>query len=168
MYVNLVFIAIYIGFVIGAAPLFGFHYGADNRSELKNLFRKSLILLSITAVAMTALAMLLAKPIALIFVGYDKVLTDMTTRGLMLYSLSFLLCGINLFGSNMFTALNNGLISALISFARTLVCQIAAVMILPIFWELDGIWLAITAAELVAFVITVICFILFRKKYHYA
>lgn len=168
MYVNLVFIAIYIGFVIGAAPLFGFHYGADNRSELKNLFRKSLILLSITAVAMTALAMLLAKPIALIFVGYDRVLTDMTTRGLMLYSLSFLLCGINLFGSNMFTALNNGLISALISFARTLVCQIAAVMILPIFWELDGIWLAITAAELVAFVITVICFILFRKKYHYA
>lgn len=168
MYVNLVFIAIYIGFVIGAAPLFGFHYGADNRSELKNLFRKSLILLSITAVAMTALAMLLAKPIALIFVGYDKVLTDMTTRGLMLYSLSFLLCGINLFGSNMFTAFNNGLISALISFARTLVCQIAAVMILPIFWELDGIWLAITAAELVAFVITVICFILFRKKYHYA
>ena len=168
MYVNMVFIAIYIGFVIGAAPLFGFHYGADNRSELKNLFRKSLILLSITAVAMTALAMLLAKPIALIFVGYDKVLTDMTTRGLMLYSLSFLLCGINLFGSNMFTAFNNGLISALISFARTLVCQIAAVMILPIFWELDGIWLAITAAELVAFVITVICFILFRKKYHYA
>lgn len=168
MYVNLVFIAIYIGFVIGAAPLFGFNYGADNRSELKNLFRKSLILLSIAAVAMTTLAMLLAKPIALIFVGYDKFLTDMTTRGLMLYSLSFLLCGINLFGSNMFTALNNGLISALISFTRTLVCQIAAVMILPIFWELDGIWLAITVAELVALIITVACFILFRKKYHYA
>ncbi len=168
MYVNLVFIAIYIGFVIGVAPLIGFNYGADNRPELKNLFRKSLTVISITAVAMTGLAIALARPLASIFVGYDQTLMDMTVRGFALYSVSFLLCGFNLFGSNMFTALNNGLISALISFARTLFCQIAAVLILPVFWGLDGIWLAITAAELVALLVTVACFIIFRKRYHYA
>lgn len=168
MYVNLVFMAIYIGFVIGAAPLFGFHYGADNRPELKNLFRKSMVIISITAVAMAGLGIALAKPLAWIFVSYDRNLMDMTTRGMVLYSISFLLCGFNLFGSNMFTALNNGLVSAIISFVRTLLCQVAALLILPELWGLDGIWLAITAAELAALVVTVACFILFRKKYHYA
>lgn len=168
MYVNLIFIAIYIGFVIGNAPLFGFHYGADNRLELKNLFRKSMVIISITAVAMTGLGIALAKPLAIVFVGYDEILMDMTTRGLILYSLSFLLCGFNLFGSNMFTALNNGLVSAIISFVRTLLCQVAAVLLLPELWGLDGIWLAVTAAELAALIVTVVCFILFRKRYHYA
>lgn len=168
MYVNLVFMAIYIGFVIGAAPLFGFNHGADNRPELKNLFRKSMVIISVTALAMTGLGIVLAKPLAMIFVGYDQVLMDMTTRGMVLYSISFLLCGINLFGSNMFTALNNGLVSAIISFVRTLLCQVAAVLILPELWGVDGIWLAITAAELAALIVTVVCFILFRKKYHYA
>ena len=93
---------------------------------------------------------------------------DMTTRALMLYSLSFLLCGFNLFGSNMFTALNNGIISAVISFVRTLLCQVVAVWVLPMFWGVDGIWLSITAAELAALIVTVACFIIFRKKYHYA
>ena len=168
MYVNLIFLSIYIGFVIGVAPLFGFNRGADNRPELKNLFRKSMVIITVTSVAMTGLGILLARPLAMIFVGYDQTLMDMTTRGMVLYSLSFLLCGFNLFGSNMFTALNNGLISAIISFVRTLLCQVAALLILPEIWGLDGIWLAITAAELAALIVTVVCFILFRKKYHYA
>lgn len=167
MYVNLFFLAVFIGFVIGTAPLIGYHYGADNRTELKSLFRKSLVIIGITAIAMTVAAILLAKPLALIFVGYDKVLTDMTVRGFIIYSLSFLLCGFNIFGSAMFTALNNGLISAAISFMRTLVCQIAAILILPMIWGLDGIWLSIVAAESVALILTVICFIAFRKRYHY-
>lgn len=168
MYVNLFFLSIFIGFVIGAAPLIGFNYGADNRDELKNLFRKSLVIVGVSAVAMMVSAILLAKPLAGIFVGYDKVLMDMTVRGFVIYSVSFLLCGFNIFGSSMFTALNNGLISAAISFMRTLICQIAAVLILPVFWGLDGIWLSIVAAELVALVLTVICLFLFRKRYHYA
>ncbi len=168
MYVNLIFLAIFIGFVIGTAPLIGFNYGADNRPELKNLFRKSMVIIGVTSVAMAGLAIVLARPLALIFVSYDEVLLDMTARGLTLYALSFLLCGFNIFGSNMFTALNNGLVSAIISFVRTLLCQVAAVLILPIFWGVDGIWLAITAAELAALIVTVVCFILFRKKYHYA
>lgn len=168
MYVNLFFLAIFIGFVIGAAPLIGYNHGADNREELKNLFRKSLWIIGVTALIMTGLAIFLAKPLAAIFVSYDRALMDMTVRGFIIYSLSFLLCGFNIFGSSMFTALNNGLISAAISFMRTLVCQIAAVLILPVFWGLDGIWLSIVAAELVALILTVICFIVFRKRYHYA
>lgn len=167
MYVNLVFLAVYIGFAIGSAPLIGFNYGADNRPELKNLFRKSLVLLGVFSLSMLLAAFLLARPLASIFVGYDPVLWEMTVRGFLIYSLSFLLCGFNIFGSSMFTALNNGLISAVISFVRTLICQIAAVVILPMIWGLDGIWFSIVAAELAALLLTAFCFVKFRKKYHY-
>ncbi len=167
MYVNLFFLAIFIGFAIGSAPLIGFNYGADNRPELKNLFRKSLVILGVSALSMLGAALLLAKPLASIFVGYDAVLMDMTVRGFLIYSLSFLLCGFNIFGSSMFTALNNGLVSAVISFVRTLICQIAAVLILPVFFELDGIWFSVVAAELAALALTVLCLIKYRKRYHY-
>lgn len=167
MYVNLFFLAIFIGFAIGSAPLIGFNYGADNRSELKNMFRKSLVIIGVSALAMLGAAVVLAKPLSGVFVGYDQVLMDMTVRGFLIYSLSFLLCGFNIFGSSMFTALNNGLISAVISFVRTLICQIAAVMILPLFFDLDGIWFSVVAAELAALVLTVIFLIVYRKRYHY-
>lgn len=168
MYVNLFFLSIFIGFSIGSAPLFGYNHGADNRVELKSLFRKSLAVLGAASVAMCGSAILLAKPLSSVFVSYDPVLWEMTVRGFVIYSLSFLLCGFNIFGSSMFTAFNNGLISALISFLRTLVCQIAAVMILPIFFELDGIWFSIVVAELAALLLTVFCFFRYRRRYHYA
>ena len=168
MYVNFVFMSVFIGVAIGTAPLFGYNHGADNRPELKNLFRKSLVILSVFSVLMTTLAVLLVRPLSAIFVSYDGALLEMTVRGLMIYSLSFLLSGFNMFGSSMFTAFNNGLISALISFVRTLVCQVAAVMLLPLVWELDGIWASIVAAELGALVLTVFCFVKFRKRYYYA
>ena len=168
MYVNFIFMAVFIGFVIGAAPLIGFNHGADNRPELKSLFRKSLVILGGFAAVMTAAAMILARPLSAIFVGYDQALLEMTVRGFIIYALSFLLCGFNIFGSSLFTALNNGLISAVISFVRTLVCQIAAVLILPIFWGLDGIWFSILVAELAALLLTVFCFVKFRGRYHYA
>lgn len=168
MYVNLFFISVFIGFSIGSAPLIGYNHGANNQPELKNLFRKSLTVITSSAVAMTAAAMVLAKPLSAVFVSYDRALMDMTVRGFMIYSLSFLLCGFNIFGSSMFTALNNGLISAVISFLRTLVCQIAAVMILPLFFGLDGIWASIVAAELAALALTAFCFVKYRKRYHYA
>ncbi len=167
LYVTLIFLSIFIGFVIGTAPLIGFNYGADNRLELKNLFRKSLVILGISSTAMVALAVSLSRPLALVFVGYDRALTDMTTRGFMIYAISYLLCGFSIFGSSMFTALNNGLISAIISFVRTLVCQIAAVLLLPMIFGLDGIWMSVVAAEIVALLLTVACFVAFRKRYHY-
>lgn len=167
MYVNFIFISVFIGFVIGTAPIIGYNHGADNRTELKNVFRKSLVILGGFAVLMTAAAELLAAPMSRIFVSYDQELLEMTTKGFMICSLSFLLCGFSIFGSSMFTALNNGLVSAVISFLRTLVCQIATVLILPIFFGLEGIWWSIVAAELAALLLTVCCFILFRKRYHY-
>lgn len=167
MYVNLFFLSVFIGFSIGSAPLIGFNHGADNRRELKNIFKKSMWILGISSLLMTLSAVALALPLSQIFVGYDKALLEMTRRGFILYALSFLFCGINIFGSAMFTALNNGLISAVISFVRSLVCQISAVLILPIFWGLDGIWLSIVAAELVALLLTLVFFIKYRKRYHY-
>ena len=168
MYLNFVFMSVYIGFVIGTAPIIGFNHGADNRTELKNIFRKSLVLLGVFAAVMTLSAELLARPLAGVFVSYDRDLMEMTARGLMIYSVSFLFIGFNMFSSSMFTALNNGLVSAVISFLRTLVFQVAAVMLLPMAWELDGVWWANVAAELAALGVTVFCFVKFRKRYQYA
>ena len=168
MYLNFVFMAVFIGIAIGTAPLIGFNHGADNRLELKNLFRKSLVILLVVSLAMAGLAVAFARPLSAIFVGYDQTLLDMTVRGLVIYALSFLLSGFNMFGSSLFTALNNGLISAVISFVRTLVCQIAAVMLLPLVWQLDGIWVSVVVAELAALVLTAVFTVKVRKRYHYA
>ena len=168
MYVNFFFIAVFIGFAIGTAPIIGFNHGADNRQELKGVVKKSLLILLAMGIGMIGLARLLAEPLAGIFVGYDSALQEMTARGFRMYILSFLLCGFNIFGSSMFTALNNGLISAVISFVRTLVCQIAAVLILPLLFDLDGIWFSVVAAELGALILTAFCFLKYRKRYHYA
>ena len=167
MYVNFVFIAVFIGFTIGSAPIIGYNYGADNREELKNMFRKCLCVIGFFAGAMAGSAFVLARPLSQIYVGYDRQLMEMTVRGFLIYALSFLLCGFNIFGSSLFTALNNGLISAVISFVRTLICQIAAVMLLPLILGLDGIWWAIVVSEAVALVLTVFCFVKYKDRYHY-
>ena len=167
MYVNFFFVSVFIGFTIGAAPIIGYHHGADNGMELKNMFRKCMVIVGVFAAAMTAAALLLARPLSKIFVGYDAALLEMTVRGFVIYSLSFLLCGFNIFGSSLFTALNNGLVSAVISFVRTLICQIAAVLLLPLVFGLDGIWLAIVFSELAALILTAYCFIKFKDRYHY-
>lgn len=168
MYVNFIFIAVFLGYSMGSAPIIGFHHGAQNEAELKSLFRKSMVINAVLSVVLTLLAEVLAKPLSAIFVSYDPDLFNMTVRAFMIYSLSFLVCGFNIFGSSLFTALNNGLISAAISFLRTLVFQVAAVLILPIFFELDGIWISVLVAELIAVILTFFCFIKYRKRYHYA
>ena len=168
MYVDMIFISFFIGYSIGCAPIIGYHYGARNTDELKNLFRKSLSLTAAIGLAMTAAAMILAKPLSSIFVGYDDGLMAMTMHGLRLYSLSFLICGFNVFGSAFFTALSNGPLSALISFLRTLVFEAAAVLLLPRLLGLDGVWLAILTAESMTLVVTIAVLVKNRKKYQYA
>ena len=167
MYVNFIFMSFFFGYAIGSAPLVGYHYGAKNIEELKNLFRKSIVLTTIVSIIMTVLGVGLAFPLSKLFVGYDAELLEMTTNGMRLYSLSFLLCGFNIFGSAFFTALNNGLISALISFLRTLVLQTTAILILPSIWGINGIWLAIVAAEGLTILVTIILLIKNRNIYHY-
>lgn len=167
MYVSFIFAAIFIGYSIGSAPIIGYHYGAGNHRELKGLFQKSLCLITLWNIILTALAILTAQPLAKIFVGYDIDLTKLTTRALALYSLSFLFMGYNIFGSAFFTALGDGVVSAAISFLRTLLFQVVAVLILPFLLGIDGIWLAIVAAELLALIITVYFFIRKKDDYHY-
>ncbi len=167
MYVNFVFLSVFIGFSIGSAPIIGYNHGAQRRQELKNVVGKALVILAVFAMAMALSAFLLAKPMAGIFVGYDADLLAMTVRGFLIFSLSYLLCGFNIFGSALFTALNNGLVSAIISFVRSLVCQVAAVLLLPLIWGLDGIWWSVVAAELAALVLTAVCVLKFRNRYGY-
>ncbi|MDO4299960.1 MAG: MATE family efflux transporter [Clostridia bacterium] len=168
MYVNFIFMAIYIGYSIGSAPIIGYHYGAANYDELKNLLKKSLMIVGGFGFVLTFTAILLSSPLSKIFVGYNFDLYEMTKHGFRLYSLSFLVSGFNVFGSAFFTALNNSVISAAISFLRTLLFQVTVVFILPLILGLNGIWLTVSAAELLTVVITVIFFIKNKNKYQYA
>lgn len=167
MYVNMIFIAAFIGYSVGTAPITSYNYGSGNNSELKGMLKKSVFIIGAFAVSMFAFAQLLAFPLSKIFVGYDKELLELTLRGFRIFSFSFLFAGISVFGSSFFTALNNGLVSALISFLRTLVFQIAAVLILPSLIGIDGIWLSIIAAEIMSMIITVLFIFKFRNRYHY-
>lgn len=167
MYVNIVFMAFFFGYSIAVTPVVGYHFGAQNHAELKSLLKKSLTLTLAVSLLMTAAAIVLASPIAMLFVSYDASLLAMTTNALRLYGLSFLVCGFNIFGSAFFTGLNDGTASALISFLRTLVFQVAAILLLPRWLEIDGIWLAVTAAEAVTLLVTLALLIRGRKTYHY-
>lgn len=168
MYVSFIFAAIFIGYSMGSAPVIGFHYGAGNKEELKGLFRKSLWILLVFSVVLTGLAMVLAKPLAMIFVAYDAELLGLTKRALTIYSLAFLMIGFNIFASSFFTALNDGLTSALISFGRTLMFQVGSVLLLPLIFDVDGIWAAVILAEGLALILSAVCVIRNRKKYGYA
>lgn len=167
MYVQFIFVAIYIGYAIGCAPITGYHFGARNHNELKNMLRKSSFLSAVSGVVLTILAIALSSPLAKIFVGYDKELYELTRHAFRLFAYSFLLAGFNIFTSSFFTALNNGAVSAAISFMRTLIFQTSSVLILPIFLGVDGIWWAITVAEFFAFILSLIFLFAKRKKYNY-
>ncbi len=167
MYVSFIFAAIYIGYSIGTAPIVGYNFGAQNHPEMKNILKKSVRLMLGTGVVMLGLAQLLAAPLAHVFVGYDQDLFNMTVHAFRLFSFMFLFSGFNIFTSSFFTALNNGAISAAVSFLRTLVFQMAAVLILPIFFKLDGVWISVAFAEICAFVISIIFLVAKRKKYQY-
>ena len=167
MYLNLVFQAVFLGYAVGAAPVISYHYGAGNTSELKSLLRKSLFLLLLFALTMFLSAEVLSRPLSILFVGYDQALLAITLRAFLLYSVSFLFSGFAIFGSSFFTALNDGLVSGLISFLRTMVFQVLAVLIFPLIWKLDGIWISTAAAEAMAVVVTAIFLAKKQRRYHY-
>lgn len=167
MYVNFLFTAIFWGYVVGVSPVISYHYGAANHSELHSLLTKSLVLLSGCSVLMFITSELLAKPISVLFVGYDNALLAMTLHGFFLFSLSFLFAGLSIFGSSFFTALNNGILSAILSFSRVFLFQIPAILLLPLLWKLDGIWLSVVVAELCTAVLGILFIVTYRKKYAY-
>ena len=167
MYVSMIFAAVFIGYSIGTAPVIGFHDGAQNHDELHGLLRKSLIMIGLFGIGMIAAAELLAVPLSRIFVGYDPELMALTVSGFRIFGLSFGFMGFAIFFSSFFTALNDGITSAIISFLRALVFQCAAVIILPLLWGIDGVWISIVVAEFMAVVLGAIFLIAKRKKYHY-
>ena len=167
MYINFIFIAIFIGYAIGSAPIIGYNYGSGNTDELKNMFRKSILFNLITGVCLAGLAISLSGLLTGIFVGYDAELEALTRHGFCVYALAFTVCGINIFGSSMFTALSNGLVSALISFLRTLLFQVTVVLVLPIFFDVEGVWASVLVAEVFALCVTTFFFVRMRKRYNY-
>ena len=167
MYVQFIFVAIFVGYAIGSAPIVGYHYGAENHAELRSMLTKSVKLMSAGGVILTVLAIVLAAPLARIFVGYDAELFEMTRHAFCLFAFSFLMAGFNIFTSSFFTALNNGVISAAISFLRTLVFQTLCVLLLPLLFGLDGIWWAMTVAEVFALGLSILFLATQRKRYHY-
>ncbi len=167
MYLSFVFVAMFIGYAVSSAPIIGFHYGAGNKGELNNLLRKSSTITLSAGLFMAIFSFIFSTPLASVFISYDTALLKMTVNGLRIFSLSFILSGFSIFGSSFFTALSNGPISALISFMRTLVYQMLGVLILPIFFELNGIWYSMLAAEILAFLTTLLCIFALKNKYGY-
>lgn len=168
MYVSFIFSGTYLGYSIGTAPIVGYHYGAGNSDELKSLLKKSFKLIAITSIVMTGIAEVLSRLLASIFVSYDAGLLEMTTNAIQIFAMSYLISGFNIFSSSFFTALNNGAVSAAISFLRTLVFQVIMIFVLPIILGLNGIWLAVVIAEILSLIVSAIFLIINRKKYNYA
>ncbi|RHO31855.1 MATE family efflux transporter [Roseburia sp. AM16-25] len=167
MYVNFIFVAIFLGYSLGSAPIISFHYGAGNHDELKNMRKKSLRLIAVWGIGMTIISHIFALPFARFFVGYDSELLAMTIHGFRIYAFVYLLNGFNIFGSSFFTALNNGMVSATISFLRTLVFEVICILLLPVFFGIDGIWSAVLVAEALALCVTSFFLITKRSRYHY-
>jgi putative MATE family efflux protein len=167
MYIDFIFLAAFIGYAMGTAPVISYHFGAENHTELKSLLRKSLIILLISSVGMFVFAEAAARPLALIFASYDPTLLDITVHGFRIYSISFLFVGFTIFGSSFFTALNNGLVSAIISFVRTMIFEVVLVLALPVLWDIDGIWWAVVIARGLSILLTFGFILGNRKKYQY-
>ena len=168
MYVDFVFVAAFLGFSMGSAPIVSYHYGAENYDELKNIFRRSGVIIAATSVAMVAASELLSRPLSAAFVGYSPDLLELTTHGFRIFALCYLFCGLNIYASAFFTALCNGALSALIAFTRTLLLRGGLVLVMPVFFGVDGVWWSVAAAELLGVVLSVVLLVLMRRRYHYA
>ena len=167
-YVCFIFFAVFMGYSVGIAPVIGYNYGAKNKEEMSSVIQKSFIIVGISGLIMSLISLALAEPLAFIFANDYPELLTLSTRAMQIYSATYFLAGFSMFGSGLFTALNNGLISALISFCRTLVFQLASVFVLPLIMGVDGIWVSIIVAEFLASAMTIIIVIIKRKKYDYA
>ena len=165
-YVSFLFTAVFWGYISGIAPVISFHYGAENQEELHSLLSKSIVLITGCSCAMFLLSELLAGPIAMVYAGREAELMGLSIHGFRLFAVNFLFAGLSIFLSSFFTALNNGLISAILSLCRVFVFQIPAVLLLPYFWELDGIWLSVGAAEMMT-VLLGLCFLLKNRSYYH-
>lgn len=167
MYINLIFLSVFIGYCIGTAPIVSFNFGSKNHDELKSIIKKSMVILIVSSVFMLIASLLLSKPLSILFVGYDATLLKLTQTAFLIFSFSFLFAGIPMYASAFFTALNNGFVSALVSLLRTVVFQVSAVLILPLVLGVNGIWASTVVAEFCALLVAVLLILLNKRKYNY-
>ena len=167
MYVGMIFFSVFIGYCTGTAPIVGYHYGARNKEEVKSILSKSMRIIVVVSLFMVGLAQILSHPLSVLFVGYNPTLVALTKRAFFFYSFVFAFAGISILGSSFFTALNNGLVSAAIAFLRVAFFQILAVLIFPLFWGTDGIWVSVVFSDFAAMATAIICLIANKKKYGY-
>ena len=167
MYVAFILMAMAFGYSMGVSPIVSYNYGSGNHAELQNVFRRSLVLVAIMGAVTVVLAECLATPLSQLFVGYDEGLFALTRKAFMIYCLSFFLAGFNMFASAFFTALNNGIVSGVIAFGRTMVCETTAVVVLPLLFGMNGIWFAIIVAEVLALMLSASLLLRYRRLYHY-
>lgn len=167
MYVEMIFLSASFGYTSGISPVISYHYGAENHAELKNLVKRSIVIVTVSSVLMFFVAQILARPVTMIFTSYDRALTDMTTTAFRLYSFNFIVSGMGMFGSTFFAALNNGKVASVLSFLRLVVFQGGFVMILPALFGIGGIWITMAVANLFSAVTALIFMAMYREKYHY-
>ena len=167
MYAGFIFYGVFVGYSQGCSPIMGYHYGAENHREMKDVLKRSMVILAVSGVVLTAISMVLARPISAIFVGYDENLLDMTTRGFIICNIPFLFMWFNIYVSSFFTALNDGPVSAAISFMRSLVLPVVCIIFMPMIWKLDGIWYSLTGSEFLALAVAAWYLWSRRKKYNY-
>ncbi|KAG4101555.1 mate-domain-containing protein [Neocallimastix lanati (nom. inval.)] len=167
MYVSFIFVGTFLGYSNGSAPIVSFHFGAKNTDELKNLLKRSLVIIFLGSIILTGIGEAAAPLLSLIFVGYDNHLYEFTLKAIRIYFISFIILGYNIYASAFFTGLNNGIVSAIISISRTLVFEITMIFVLPIFFGVTGIWMAVSFAELLSLIVSIVLLILNRKKYDY-
>ena len=167
MYAAFIFLGVFAGYSQGSSPIMGYHYGAQNHREMQNILKKSMVMLGSSAVVLTTIAVLLARPISAIFVSYDAQLLDMTARAFAICAIPFLIMWLNMYASSVFTALNNGAVSAAISFVRSLMLPTLCIVIMPMIWELDGVWYSLVGSEILSVFVSLAFLIGQRKKYHY-
>lgn len=167
MYLGFAFASLFIGYNIMATPVIGYNYGAGNRPELKSLLNKSMGIVLTTGILLAGIVTALARPLATIFVSYDPELLDLAVRAIRIYFISFTICGINMFTSAWFTGLNNGIVSAVAAFTRTLVFELGAVFVIPALFGIDAIWAAVNVAEVLALILSAALILAFRRRYGY-
>lgn len=167
MYAGFVVNSVFMGFTTGISPVISYHYGAGNKKEVQNLLKLNLIILTVTSIFALGMAKGLSRPISMLFVSYDQELYNLTIHAMHIYAFSFLFSGFSIFGSGFFTALNNGIVSAVISFLRTFVFESTAIMLFPLIWGVDGIWFSVMGAEIAAVCVTTLFLVLNRRKYGY-
>ena len=167
MYVLMFASSLYTGYSYGVAPMLSYYYGEKNHEKLKKLVSTSLKVIAVISLVTVTASFAATKPLVSIFARPNNPVYDLAVTGNRICTLALFFIGFNIFASGMFTALSNGIVSAILAFSRSFVFMLITMLILPAILGVNGIWLATPAAELMALVLSALMFVKYRKRYQY-